>query len=146
MLLTMARLSDRVIAFVESTTGNTCRFILGTEHCPFSGGECRVFALEAAGRKISVRVERANHPLVRTKVEMEIQHLQAITSEGISHLPHLIGYDISLNPPLIATTWADGNAMVWSDVDPPLEVRRGIIRTVAEVTLDMMRIQQSGGP
>lgn len=47
--------------------------------------------------------------------------------------------------PLYAYVWADGSPLgAWTDHDPPVQVRRDILRTIAEVTLDMLKIQKSG--
>jgi hypothetical protein len=140
----MAQLSRTAASFANSVTGCSCDFILNTESHPYSGGECTIFAFEANGRRIGVRIEQKFSPATRVKVESEIKHLQAITRERISHLPHLIGYDLESTPPLIATSWADGDKLEWADFSPPLQIRKNILKTIAEVTLDLLKIQEPG--
>jgi hypothetical protein len=140
----MAQLSRRAASFANSVTGCSCHFILNTECHPYSGGECTIFALEANGKRIGVRIEQKFSPATRVKVEREIQLLQAITRERIHHLPHLIGYDLESTPPLIATSWADGDKLEWADFSPPLQTRKNILKTIAEVTLDLLKIQEPG--
>jgi hypothetical protein len=103
-----------------------------------------IFAFEANGRRIGVRIEQKFSPATRVKVEREIQHLQAITRERIHHLPYLIGYDLESTPPLIATSWADGDELEWTDFGPPLQIRKNILKTIAEATLDLLKIQELG--
>jgi hypothetical protein len=103
-----------------------------------------IFAFEANGRRIGVRIERSFSPATRVKVEREIQYLQAITRERIHHLPYLIGYDLESTPPLIATSWADGDELEWTDFSPPLQIRKNILKTIAEATLDLLKIQEPG--
>jgi hypothetical protein len=140
----MADLSRRAVCFANSITGCSCNFILDTEFHPYSGGECTIFAFEAEGRRIGVRIEQRFSPLTRVKVDREVQLLQAITRERIPHLPYLIGYDLESIPPLIATSWADGDKLVWTDSSPPLQIRKNILKTVAEVTLDLLKFQEPG--
>jgi len=64
--------------------------------------------------------------------------------ERIHHLPELLGYDIASIPPMIAISWADGHRLEWTDSSPPPQARRDILRTVAEVTLDMLKIREPG--
>jgi aminoglycoside phosphotransferase (APT) family kinase protein len=140
----MAQLSTRAASFASSITGYSCEFILDTEHHPYSGGECIIFAFEAKGKRIGVRIERSFSSATRIKVEREIQLLQAITTERIPRLPHLIGYDLESTPPLIATSWADGDKLEWTDFSPPPQTRKNILKNVAEVTLDLLEIQEPG--
>jgi hypothetical protein len=140
----MDQLSRRAASFANNVTGCSCDFILNTEYHPYSGGECTIFAFQANGRRIGVRIERNFSPTTRVKVKREIQHLQAITRERIHHLPHLIGYDLESTPPLIAMSWADGDKLEWADSSPPLQIRKNILKTIAEVTLDLLKIQEPG--
>lgn len=140
----MAQLSRRAASFANSVTGCSCHFILNTEYHPYSGGECTIFALEANGKRIGVRIEQKFSPATRVKVEREIQLLQAITRERIHRLPHLIGYDLESTPPLIATSWADGDKLEWADFSPPLQIRKNILKTIAEAALDLLKIQEPG--
>jgi hypothetical protein len=140
----MAQLSSKAKSFAERITGCPCDFIFDTEKHPYSGGECTIFAFEANGRRIGVRIERNFSSATRVKVDSEIQHLQAITRERIPCLPCLIGYDLESTLPLIATSWANGNELKWTDARPPLQIRRNILKTIAEATLDMLRIQEPG--
>lgn len=140
----MSQLSRKAADFVNRITGCSCDFILNTELHPYSGGECNIFAFEANGRRIGVRIEKHFSPLLRFKVEREIQLLQAITRERIPHLPHLIGYDLESTPPLIATSWADGDILTWTDISPSLQIRKNILKTIAEASLDLLKIQEPG--
>ncbi|KAI1770581.1 hypothetical protein F4818DRAFT_446197 [Hypoxylon cercidicola] len=47
--------------------------------------------------------------------------------------------------PLIATSWADGDKLEWTDFSPPLQTRKNILKTIAEATLDLLKIQEPGG-
>ncbi|KAI1127471.1 hypothetical protein F5Y10DRAFT_194208 [Nemania abortiva] len=139
----MYQFAEKALNFANHLTGETCNFLFETGNQPFSGGECIIFALEANnGQKIGVRVEK-NYTYA--KVELEIQLLEAIKKARIAHLPSLIGYDLSSIPPMIATAWAEGQTLQWSDSAPPRHVRNNILKTVVEVTLDLLQIQESGG-
>ncbi|KAI0430527.1 hypothetical protein F5Y09DRAFT_226845 [Xylaria sp. FL1042] len=141
----MEQLAERALEFANRLTCCTCYFILDTQYCPYSGGECIVFAFEADGKRIGVRMEQNISAATHVKVEREIQLLEAIKREQIGHLPYLIGYDLDSVPPLIATGWADGRELQWTDFTPPPQIRNNILKTVAEVTLDLLRVQESAG-
>ena len=140
----MTQLSTRAASFTSSITGYSCKFILNTEYHLYSGGECIIFAFEAKGRRIGVCIERSFSSATRIKVEREIQLLQAITTERIPRLPHLIGYDLESTPPLIAISWADSDKLEWIDFSPPPQTRKNILKNVTEVTLDLLEIQELG--
>ena len=140
----MAELSNRVLDFANRVSGRSCRFILGTEQRPFSGGECIIFALESNTERFAIRVEQHFSSLTRTKVEREIQLFEAIKKEGIPRLPSLVGFDLESVPPFIATRWADGFTLTWSDSSPPRHVREDILKAIAEVNLDLLRVQEPG--
>lgn len=142
--LIMAELSDRVLKFANKVTGDSCRFIHGTKDSPLSGGECYIFALESCTGKLAVRVEQHSSSMTGVKVEREIQLLDAVRKNQIAHLPSLVAFDLESVPPLIATSWAEGHALRWCDSSPPPEIRKRILRTVAQVSLDMLSIQEPG--
>jgi len=125
-----------------------CEFILGTQLGPYSGGECVIFAFEAQneGReRIGIRLEHTPSQGTRDKVIKEVQHLKAIKAARIPHLPVLLGYSVSMTPsPFIALKWVDGIALAWSDSKPGAELRDGILRTVAQVNMDLLKVQESG--
>jgi hypothetical protein len=135
----------RALEFAEKITGGICNFVLGTEHHPFSGGECRIFVVENQRQeKIAVRIEHRVTELTHVKVEREVQLLEDIKRERISHLPVLLGCCFDEMPPLIATSWADGKELKWTDFEPATETRRTIIQTIAKITLDLLRINDTG--
>jgi len=140
----MSQLSARAAEFIVRITGFPCRFILNTDSDPYVGGQCTVFALEANGERIGIRIDRHCSPDTRAKVEKEIELLQAITRERIRHLPQLIGYDLEAEPPMVATSWADGDKLEWADFHPPTKIRKSVLKTIAEVTLDLLKIQEQG--
>jgi|UniRef100_A0A8H7NMF4 hypothetical protein len=143
--LTMAKLSQRALGLVNSVSGDTCIFIFGTEESPFLGGQRVVFALQSSSAKrFAVQVEQHLSDATRSKVEWEIQLLRDIREARIPRLPRLIGFELEPIPPLIATNWADGHELEWSDSVPPPDVRKHVLQAIAELTLDMLRIQKPG--
>lgn len=132
-------------AFAEAVSGRPCTFILDTGQRPFHGGECIIFALVAdTGQRFAIRTEQRLSSTTRMKVESEVELLQAIRKQNIAHLPFLIGFDLDSGPPFIATTWANGRALQWSDASPPRPVRNEMLMTIAGVNLDMLEIRRSG--
>ncbi|KAI0190542.1 hypothetical protein F4808DRAFT_444585 [Astrocystis sublimbata] len=141
----MDQFADRALVFANNLSGHACHFLFDTRHRPYSGGECIVFVLDANGQRIGVRMEQTFSQATRVKVEREVQLLEAIRREQIDHLPSLIGYDLDSTPPMIATGWADGHKLEWTEFTPAQPFRNNILKTVAKVTLDLLRIQESGG-
>ncbi|KAI0103701.1 hypothetical protein GGR51DRAFT_524126 [Nemania sp. FL0031] len=142
----MDHLAEQALQFVNRLTHCTCHFVLDTQCRPYSGGECTIFVFETdGGKRIGVRMEQNISAATHLKVETEVQFLEAVKREKIDHLPYLIGYDLDSVPPLIATGWADGRELQWTDSTPPPQIRHNILRTVAEATLDMLRVNTSGG-
>jgi hypothetical protein len=45
---------------------------------------------------------------------------------------------------LIATSWADGDKLEWGGFSPPLPIRKNILKTIAEVALDLLKMQEPG--
>ncbi|ATY64096.1 kinase-like domain [Cordyceps militaris] len=141
----MAEVSPRVLRFAARVSGGPCRFILHTDEKPFRGGQCVVFALEAThGWRFAVRVEHNISEAILAKQEWQVWMLKTIKDFNIPHLPFLVGHELSPSPPLIATSWADGCELQWSDTVPPPHVRKHVIRRIAGVTLDMLKIQNPG--
>lgn len=140
----MDQFAKRALAFANNLSGHTCHFLFETGQRPFCGGECIIFALEATGRRIGVRIEQKFTQSTHVKVAREVQLLEAIRREQISHLPSLIGYDLDSTPPMIATGWADGHKLEWTEFTPTQPFRNNILKTVAKVTLDLLQIQESG--
>lgn len=133
--------AGNALHFEEMITEGSCNFAFGTENRPFSGGECKNFVIDNQGKNIAIRTQHSPDESVYAKVEKEAQLLKGITAEHMSYLPTLIGYnDI---PPMIASKWVDGVQLRWSDLEPPLEARYSIIRTVAGIALDLLRITET---
>lgn len=144
----MARLNDgelsqKALQCAVSVMKCPCDFILGTKDNPFSGGECTIFALESRScDRLGIRLEHTPSP---DKVMKEVQHLEALRTAMIPHVPELIGYSISTTPsPFIALKWADGTALRWTNSSLKPEYRDRILKTVAQVTMDLLKVQEQG--
>lgn len=134
--------ASNALRFAEMITEGSCDFAFGTENRPFSGGECKIFVIHNAGRHIAIRIQHSPDESMYAKVEEEAQLLKAITAERLEYLPTLVGYNNI--PPMIALNWVDGVRLKWSDLEPPLDARYSIIRAIAGITLDLLRITETG--
>jgi hypothetical protein len=101
----MTQLSRRAASFAISVTGCSCDLIHGNKHHPYSGGECTIFAFEANGRRIGVRMEQNFSLATRVKVEREIQHLQAIASGRYSLSPFFNWLRFRINATTLIARW-----------------------------------------
>ncbi|KAJ3498919.1 hypothetical protein NLG97_g736 [Lecanicillium saksenae] len=138
----MTDVSLRVLSFAASITGGPCKFILNTDENPFRGGQCVVYGLETSnGCRFAVRVEQNISEAIQAKLDWEVRMLKSIKDLKIPHLPCFVGYESAPSPPLVATSWADGCELEWSDSVPLPDVRMHVISSIAEVTLDMLKIQ-----
>lgn len=138
-------LSSRVLNCVARVTGEPCKFILDTRANPFQGGQRLVFALESGeSQRFAVRVDRNVSEFTRSMTEEEIEMLKSMRNLQLPHLPSLVHYELEPSPPLVVTNWVDGHELTWSDATPAPHVRRHVIRTIAEVTLDLLQIQRPG--
>lgn len=141
----MAESLHRILSCVTRIAGVPCRFILNTDKKPFQGGQRVVFALESSdGERYAVRVERDTSDALKPKLEWEIGLLRSIKDLKIHHLPFLAGYELQPAPPLTITNWVNGVPLEWSDITPASNVRKLVIQTIAEVTLNMLKIQSPG--
>ncbi|OAQ98759.1 hypothetical protein LLEC1_05794 [Akanthomyces lecanii] len=141
----MAEASPRVLCFATRVSGGPCKFILNTDEKPFRGGQTAVFALEAShGWRFAVRVEQNISEAIQAKHEWQVWMLKSIKDLNIPYLPFLAGHEFAPPPPLIATSWADGCELEWSDNVPSPDVRKHVICGIAGVTLDMLKIQDPG--
>jgi hypothetical protein len=129
---------------------SSCSFILGTEKAPFGGGENIVFALQDHnGREICMRIQREFTKLTSYVLNSEVNFRKAIESFGISGFQKVIGYSLEgndlIHAPFIMLEWVHGVTLRWTD-DFPIDVndRNKIIRAVAKVTIDLLKIQQHG--
>ncbi|ATY58608.1 kinase-like domain [Cordyceps militaris] len=112
---------------------------------PFSRGQRLVFALESGeSQRFAVRVDRNVSEFTRSMTEEEIEMLKSMRNLQLPHLPSLVHYELEPSPPLVVTNWVDGHELTWSDATPAPHVRRHVIRTIAEVTLDLLQIQRPG--
>ncbi|KAH6621341.1 hypothetical protein B0J18DRAFT_224216 [Chaetomium sp. MPI-SDFR-AT-0129] len=136
---------------VENLIGGPCHFIHDTNRTPFRGGHCAVYALEDEehSRRLCLRIPH-NRTCCHTALHLEdgARIRRHIDAAGIDLFQPLITYDHTtenlIKAPYLALGWADGKPLRWSDAFPATEDRKSVIRAVANVSLDLLRVQQPG--
>lgn len=142
--------ANSISALAASLLGSPCRFILTTETKSYSGGEYLVYPLEStSGRRICIRIPKETHQHTSFLLEHEADIRRRIDAARIHLFQPLIvadpKADNSLHVPFMALGWADGATLKWSDSNPASEdERRRFLRGVANATLDLLRIQETG--
>lgn len=137
---------------VGSVLGSSPIFILGTDKEPFRGGEYIIYAMEVGEehRRICIRIPKvATGPHTSLLLDREVDLRRRIELAKIHHFQPLITSDSSVNNPLqspyMMLGWADGRPLSWSDSSPSQkELRRNVLRSVANASLDMLRVQDTG--
>lgn len=142
-----------VLDLVETTFKSPARFILNTGSKPFTNGrQSIVYALEVedTSKRICVRILREPHsPAVKWLFEREVEIRQLINAAQIRLFQPLLAFDTSADNALqnayMILSWAEGGSMEWSDVVPADQTtRRNIMHTIANATLDLVKIHRSG--
>lgn len=143
--------SPNIIEFVASLVGAPSAFILNTEKSPFLGGEYVVFAVEVkqADLRLCVRLPRVvAGPHVSQLLSREVGLRRHIESANINLFQKLIAFDTSfdnsLRTPYMILEWADGAPLRWSDSFPQLDIRRKVLRDIANTSLDLLKISNVG--
>ena len=141
-----------VIQLVDGLLGSSSRFICGTGEAPFAGGEYFIYALELEiqSRRVCIRVPKeALKPHTGMRLMQEADLRQRIDTANISVFQPLIHFDPwtdnLLHTPYMLLGWADGDLLAWSETSPSLpDLRHRILRAVADASLDLLQIRQSG--
>jgi hypothetical protein len=129
---------------------SSCVFIKETEHKPYSGGQCNVFALkDHTGRCVAMRVFRQQSPSSVFILVNELRYRREIERCEIEFFEEVISFSETGNQlihnPFICLTWAEGEPLIWSDRVPKARSERNdLIKKIANVCLDLLSIQEQG--
>lgn len=129
---------------------SVCSFILGTEKEPLGGGECVIYALQDhSGRAVGMRIYRDHGESSTYLLQNEIKNRKKIGMHQINRFQKLLGFgptqDSVVRVPFVLLEWAHGRPLVWTDALPSnLFDRERIIFAVANTTMDLLRVQESG--
>ncbi|KFY00197.1 hypothetical protein O988_03455 [Pseudogymnoascus sp. VKM F-3808] len=129
--------------------GLQCQFIMDSLDRPFGGSECVIVVLkDEAGSKWAVRFPlqfRAFPGHVVRTVKKEVELRQAIEKAGIQRITKLKAISSTFdNParfPFVVSEWAEGNQLRWTESYPALPQRNEVIRSVAQVVVDLLQVQ-----
>ena len=134
----------------EMSPCSACFFILNTELGLLGGGENSIFALQDhKGRAICVRIRREFTELTSHILNDEVKFRKAIENFGIMGFQKMTGYAIEGNDlipaPFLTVEWAHGVTLRWTDDFPQgLHDRNKVIRAIASITIDLLKIQERG--
>lgn len=129
---------------------SSCVFVKGTEHKPYSGGQCDVFALEDhIGRCVVMRVFCQQGPSSVFILVNELRYRREIKRNGIEFFQEVISFSEAGNQlirnPFTCLTWAEGEPLEWSDCVPQARSERNdLIKKIANICLDLLSIQEAG--
>lgn len=132
--------------------GLQCQFIMDTRERPFGGSECVIVVLEdEKGSKWAVRFPlqfRAFREHVMLTIKKEAELRLAIEKANITGITRLNTFSTTFdNPagfPFIVFEWAEGTQLRWTESYPALPQRNKVIRSVAQIVLDLLKIQNKG--
>jgi len=143
---------DYVKKMVESFFSSPAFFILGTEKKPCVGGEYIIYAMELmeTRRRVCVRLPRVvPGPHTSFLPQREADLRRRIALADVHLFQPLITFDPSsdniIQYPYMILGWADGTPLSWSDTSPgDRNLRNNVLRAVANASLDMLRVYQTG--
>jgi hypothetical protein len=132
--------------------GLECQFVMDTRERPFGGSECVVVVLEdAQGSKWAVRFPLQFHQFpkhVELTILREAELRLSIEKNKIGGIPRLITYSATFNNPArfpyMVVEWAEGTQLRWTESCPALPQRNKVIRSVAHIVLNLLKIQNEG--
>lgn len=116
------------------------------------GGECVIVAVQddTHDRRLAFRVQRTSPRFASRLILREVKHRRAIEEAGIVGFQRLITFDATyenaIGAPYILLEWAEGvGQLQWSGATPPCRDHRArVIRAVANVSLDLLKINCEG--
>lgn len=119
------------------------------------GGECVIVAVQqedphGGDRRLAFRVQRTSSRFASRLILREVKHRRAIEEAGIAGFQRLVAFDATyengIGAPYILLEWVDGvGRLQWSGATPPYrEQRARVIRAVANVSLDLLKINCEG--
>jgi hypothetical protein len=126
----------------------SCNFAQETEENPYRGGQCNVFALQDhKARWVAMRIFHEGGPSSAFLVSNEVRFRRQIEHHRIRSFQTLISFSETGNQlirnPFICLSWAFGKPLVWNETVPETRVERDrLIQTIANVSLDLLRVQE----
>ena len=127
---------------------SSCDFIQGTEHKPYAGGQCNVYALnDHIGRCVATRVFRRPDRSSEFILSNELKYRREIKRCGIKFFEDIISFSEKGNQlirnPFICLSWAEGEPLIWSDCIPETRSdRNNLIKKIANICFDLLSIQE----
>lgn len=132
--------------------GRDCQFVMNTRERPFGGSERVIVVLEdTQSSKWAVRFPLQFHQFPK-HVELTIlrvaELLLTIEKNKIASIPRLNTFSATFDNlarlPYMVVEWAEGTQLRWTESCPALPQRNKVIRSVARIVLNLLKIQNKG--
>lgn len=141
--------SADVRSLATQVMGAPCHFIHNTETKPFSGVANIVYALETSHKKrVSIRIPKDTaSTAAHLFLEQEAECRQRIDTEKLQIFQPMYSFSITpenpIGAPFMVLGWAEGVTLSWSDTHPVGPQREGVLRSVANASLDLISVQET---